>query len=194
MRGQSGVEFLISVSLIFILSAVVIMFFNPPEKDISNEICSFVASSIDYAYSNSTMIRFDVPQDFLIVVYPGGISVGVENPVFCPLSSRNVSKIMFMGGKVSAFNLNERVYVLAVSTDKNLYRIGETVYISSGEFVEGGWIFVNFSNGTTVPGFPVFYASSSVNISWKPEEKTTYIIKAFDNLTYSEAERMVVVL
>ncbi|NOZ81835.1 MAG: hypothetical protein GXO63_01665 [Candidatus Micrarchaeota archaeon] len=189
MRGQSGVEFLVVISILFVFSAIIVSFVP---RSLGYDDCSLISLSIDSAYANSTRVIFSVPQGILVGVYPGEVFTDSGNgPVFCPLTVRNVSRLTFFGGKVAAYNLNGKVYVLAVSTEKDNFRPGETVNISVGEFVSGGFLMVNFSNGSSV--LSVFSAENYFTHLWIPQSEGTYILKAFDNLTGSQAERIVVV-
>jgi hypothetical protein len=146
MKAQVSTEFLLGVGILFIVYVVSLTGFSTfaqaqlLENEEARQACYTVSASIDsttvggHGFSMNVTLpyRFDIEQNFLIIVFnQSNIDVVWPGGFFsCSMITQNVTQITMFAGKFSLNNINNTVYVSSVSTDKLRYDLGEDVTIN----------------------------------------------------------------
>ncbi|MCD6575949.1 MAG: hypothetical protein J7K73_02200 [Nanoarchaeota archaeon] len=211
MKSQMSIEFLTGVVIILFIYVITISVFSNYaqtdllESEIGKQICYRVSLGIDsgviggenfalnltmpYGINGKNYTIYTTPDKALVTVeWDGGI-------FSCTTTTQNVSEVRFTPCKFSVNNINRTIYLSTLSTNKDVYSIGETVEMRGEDFLTNVTLKIFDKGSNIIYSNTLQTTDSTFTDTWQPNQKGEFRIVATDNYYKTlNAERVIYVV
>ncbi len=198
MKSQISIEFLVGVVIILFIYTITISAFGSYTQntmltsEVGRQVCYMITTGIDAAVigGNNFAINVSIPyfienKDYSILINETNsalVTIDWGDGLFaCSTTTQNITSLLFTPCKFSINNLNGKLYLSTITTEKTKYNLGEQINISGAYYISNVSLKILDSADVVVDNNILPLTNNKFNYSWTPTSSGAYKIIVYDN-------------